>query len=169
MKAIRLTNQQIETRNRPNLNAEFAEILLGAGWPVVHYDNWRKNQAGYDADESPLFVREFPFAPNSSTWDYSKTVQGPFKSGWGFKRIRKPRKWRWDFYVPGMSICIELDGGSFIQGGHSRGAQSCRDYLKRNEAEIDGFMVLRFDANMVRKGVALDFVQRAIAARHKNG
>jgi very-short-patch-repair endonuclease len=165
MKAVRLTNRQLKARQRPNLNQEFADALNAAGVPVITLKEWSRWTPSESVRNGahPFFVAEFPYAPSRPTYDYRKSAATIFeKARWRFEQIKPPRCWRWDFFSPPFRLAIELDGGSYIQGGHSRGAQSCRDYLKRNEAEIDGYLVLRFDAAMVRQGIALDFVLRAL-------
>ncbi len=166
MKALRLTNSQIKARSRPNLNGQLAQALEASGYPVVTVEQWERESL--NPRLQPVFVAEYPFQPKRSTWDYRKKAIDPLeKARWQFFEVPNARRWRWDFFCPMLGICIDLDGGSFVMGGHARGAQSCLDYLKRNEAEIDGFLVLRLDGTMLRHGVALDFIQRAIRVRQR--
>lgn len=55
------------------------------------------------------------------------------------------RKWRFDFAWPDQQLAVELDGGSFVRGGHNRGAQQAKDYEKMNSAVSLGWRVLRFN------------------------
>lgn len=60
-----------------------------------------------------------------------------------------PRKWRFDFaFFP--KVAVELEGGIFIQGGHSRGVGHIRDMDKFNEAAAQGWRVLRFTNQHLR-------------------
>jgi hypothetical protein len=171
VKAFRLTNSQIAARKKPNLNKQLADVLRASGYQVLDYKAWVKlvgemTPARFEQSLSiPKFIAEHPFQPARTTWDYRKTATTFEKARWRFDRIPELRRWRWDFFAPALGIAIEVDGGGFVQGGHARGAQGCRDYLKRNEAEIDGIMVIKVDGTMLKHGVALDFIQRAIAAR----
>lgn len=167
--AIRLTNSQIARKGGDDLNGQLQQALTIGGYPVLTYDEWKTgNGPKRFGSPLPVFVREYPFRPARPTWDYRK-LPGFFEgSKWRFTLIKPPRLWRWDFFCPARNIAIEIDGGTFTKGGkggHSRGAQSARDSLKRNEAEIDGLTVLRFDVNMIRHGIAIDFINRALAIR----
>lgn len=172
--SVRLTNRQLAQAGKSgsDLNDKFALEIYGAGYPVLTYKDWNSGKYGSPPvarSGMPILVREFPYKPDRLTWDYDKAQESVFhKERWCFIGIAKPRRWRWDFFCPALNIAIDLDGDTFAQGGkggHSRGAQNLRDYLKRNEAEIDGLMVLRFDSVTVREGIALNFLERAIKAQ----
>ncbi len=76
-------------------------------------------------------------------------------------KFHPTRKWRADlaFLLP-PKLLIEIDGGVFIQGRHSRGAGILKDNEKLNEAAILGFRVLRFTPQQVKSGAALTAVER---------
>lgn len=59
-------------------------------------------------------------------------------------RFHPERKWRFDFAFVGPKLAVEVDGGSFIGGGHNRGAGQAKDHEKQNEAVRLGWRVLRF-------------------------
>ena len=63
----------------------------------------------------------------------------------GFVREHKfaypPRKWEMDFADPVRKICIEVQGGVFINGRHNRGADLKREYEKLNTAAKMGWRV----------------------------
>ena len=81
-------------------------------------------------------------------------------------RFAPPRRWRCDFRVhdsqEGRDLLIEVDGGSWINGRHSRGAGFAADCAKTNAAALLGFRVLRFTPEMVESGVALATIERAL-------
>lgn len=54
------------------------------------------------------------------------------------------RKWRSDFAIPSAKILIEVDGGVFSGGRHTRGAGFVADQIKHNAAAMLGYFVLRF-------------------------
>lgn len=58
-------------------------------------------------------------------------------------RFAAPRKWRFDFAWPQHRIALEVEGGVFIQGRHSRGAGMVKDMEKYNAAAVAGWRVLR--------------------------
>jgi very-short-patch-repair endonuclease len=59
------------------------------------------------------------------------------------------RCWRFDFAWPTLKIAVEIDGGTYIGGDHVRGQGYERDCKKNNAAQLEGWVVLRADRNMV--------------------
>lgn len=76
----------------------------------------------------------------------------------------KPRRWRFDLCWPDRMLAAEVEGGSWIQGRHSRGAGMRNDCGKYNEAVLRGWRLLRVTADMVRDGSALEVIERALSA-----
>lgn len=64
-------------------------------------------------------------------------------------RFHPVRKWRFDFAWPELMIACEVEGGLFIQGGHSRGAAYEDDCEKYNAAALLGWTVYRFPGNFI--------------------
>ena len=60
-------------------------------------------------------------------------------------RFHDERKWRFDFAWIEWKLAVEIQGGSFVQGGHNRGAQQAKDYEKQREAVRLGWRVLPFN------------------------
>ena len=63
------------------------------------------------------------------------------------------RKWRWDFVVG--DLAIEIHGGTWIRGGHSRGTGQRRDCAKQNAAVKAGYRPLAYTTEMVMGGEAI--------------
>lgn len=59
-------------------------------------------------------------------------------------RFNPQRRWRFDWACPKVKIAVEVEGGCFIQGRHSRGAGMIADMQKYNWAALNGWMVLRY-------------------------
>lgn len=72
------------------------------------------------------------------------------------------RKWRFDICWPEKMLAVECDGGTWIQGRHSRGAGYEKDCEKVAEAMILGWAVLRVTTGQVRSGQALAWVERLL-------
>lgn len=53
------------------------------------------------------------------------------------------RKWRFDFAFLAQKIALEVEGGIWIAGGHSRGSGVKKDMEKYNAATQLGWRVLR--------------------------
>lgn len=62
-----------------------------------------------------------------------------------------PRKWRFDFAWVEDKAAVEIDGGAFVAGRHTRGAGFERDHEKMNAAQMAGWRVLRFTPSMLRR------------------
>lgn len=82
-------------------------------------------------------------------------------------RWHPTRKWRSDFMFHTQSIIVEIDGGTWASGRHTRGGGFERDAEKHAEAAILGYTVLRFTTGMVMRGEAVGFIERILEARKK--
>lgn len=74
-------------------------------------------------------------------------------------RFHPTRQWRFDFCWPDQMIAVEIEGGLFIQGGHSRGRGYEKDLEKYNEATKLGWAVYRFSTDSVKNGKAVAFLE----------
>lgn len=61
-------------------------------------------------------------------------------------RFNPSRKWRADYCWPFATprVIVEIDGGVFTQGRHTRGKGFIADQQKTNSAQLLGFAVLRY-------------------------
>jgi very-short-patch-repair endonuclease len=62
----------------------------------------------------------------------------------------------------GWPILIEIDGGSWVAGRHTRGKGFEADMEKLNAAALLGYRVLRFTPAMVEDGRALEVIRQAL-------
>lgn len=83
------------------------------------------------------FVREYPFAAQYG------------------------RNWRADFYIS-PTLLIEVDGGTWSGGRHTRGAGFAEDCEKTNFAVMKGYRVLRFTSEQVTGGMAIDTIKECL-------
>jgi very-short-patch-repair endonuclease len=58
-------------------------------------------------------------------------------------RFHPTRRWRFDYAWPAARVALEVEGGAFSGGRHTRGAGFRRDMEKYNEAARLGWVVLR--------------------------
>ena len=72
------------------------------------------------------------------------------------------RKWRFDFCVPDKLLAIEIEGGTWSGGRHTRGAGYAADLEKYNAAAMMGYRVFRFTTQMVHSGNAIDTIVEAM-------
>lgn len=88
-----------------------------------------------------------------------KVVGIPFECEFVF---HPERRWRLDFAIPLDKIGIEVHGGVFAQGRHTRGAGFTNDREKMNEAQILGWRVIEVTAEHIKSGKALQWIERAL-------
>lgn len=74
-------------------------------------------------------------------------------------RFAPPRRWRFDYCWPLLKLALEVDGGGWINGRHSRGAGIEKDAEKVNAAAALGYRVLRATPAMVADGRALRAIE----------
>jgi hypothetical protein len=76
--------------------------------------------------------------------------------------FHKRRRWRFDLAWPELLIAVEVEGGVWVGGRHVRGEGYEMDCEKYNEAQLMGWMVLRFTPGMVKRGKAGGVVEKAV-------
>jgi len=59
------------------------------------------------------------------------------------------RKFRFDYAIPDKKLAIELNGGQWSGGRHTRGKGYENDRLKINQAQLRGWTVLEYTYNSV--------------------
>lgn len=77
-------------------------------------------------------------------------------------RFAPPRRWRFDLAYPSKRVAIEVEGGTWVNGRHSRGAGMRKDAEKYNAAQLAGWRVYRVTGDMVKDGSALAVVEQAL-------
>jgi very-short-patch-repair endonuclease len=70
------------------------------------------------------------------------------------------RNWRFDFAVPSHMLALEIDGGIYTQGRHTRGVGFQEDLTKMQEAACLNWTVIRFSVQDVLTGRAKAVVAR---------
>lgn len=81
------------------------------------------------------------------------------------------RKWRFDFVLIGVNgergrlIAIEIEGGAWTQGRHTRGKGFEADIRKYNEAAKLGWAVIRFTPGMIQRGESKAFLAELFGRR----
>lgn len=78
-------------------------------------------------------------------------------------RFHPVRKWRFDLAWPDRMIAVEVDGGVWSGGRHTRGAGFVADCEKTNEATAMGWRVFRFPTPHVSDGTAIAILRRVMA------
>lgn len=70
------------------------------------------------------------------------------------------RKWRFDFAYPDLKLAIEVNGGAFSRGRHTRGKGYEDDCEKLAEAAILGWRVISVTTGQVERGEAINWIER---------
>ena len=77
-------------------------------------------------------------------------------------RFHPERKWRLDLAWPRFRVCMEVQGGIFIQGRHNRGAALLKEWEKLNALCCLGWRVLYVQPKDVCLAETVDMIRKAI-------
>ncbi len=77
-------------------------------------------------------------------------------------KFHPKRKWRADFLIVGKKILVEVEGGVWSGGRHTRGKGYIGDMEKYNAAVVMGFQVLRFSTEQVKTGLAVQQIEAMV-------
>jgi hypothetical protein len=77
-------------------------------------------------------------------------------------RFAPPRRWRFDLAWPERKLAVEVEGGVWTGGRHTRPAGYLKDIEKYNEASILGWRLVRITPAMIKSGEALTLIERAL-------
>jgi hypothetical protein len=112
-------------------------------------------------------ARKARTVPSAALLDYAETLLIQLQLG-GLPQpqrefmFHRKRKWRFDLAWPELLIAVEIEGGIWVGGRHVRGAGYEADCEKYNEAQLAGWMVLRFTPGMIKRGKAGDVIEKAL-------
>ena len=85
-----------------------------------------------------------------------KTLKIEFEQEFQFHTTRK---WRADFHIKNTKLLIEVEGGIWSGGRHTRGKGYIGDMEKYNAATMMGYQVLRFSTEQVTSGFAIKQIE----------
>jgi very-short-patch-repair endonuclease len=74
----------------------------------------------------------------------------------------KGRRFRFDFAWPELMVAVEVEGGTFSRGRHSRGKGFAADCEKYNLAVIQGWRVLRVTPEQITSGEAVHWLEQVL-------
>lgn len=130
----------------------------------------RRSQETMDVDQFKRAQREVLEYSLGAAW--ANACEIPLVEQFAF---HPTRKWRFDFAIPDIKLAIEVQGGTYIRGGHSRGAGQGKDYEKHNAATELGWRVLFADTKMLGKNeigrtveVFINVARKMIGAKDGN-
>lgn len=106
---------------------------------------------------SPLAVRSLPSKKKTDWWPLLRLQllanQLPLPTA--ELVFHPPRRWRFDFAWREQMIALEIEGGIYVRGRHTRGAGYENDLEKYAHAIVDGWIVLRVSPSQLRDGRAV--------------
>lgn len=77
-------------------------------------------------------------------------ILNSIRTGWMAEhRVCLKRRWRFDYAHPALKIAIEIEGGIYSGGRHTRGKGFINDMEKYNVAIIDGWKLLRYTPQQI--------------------
>jgi len=77
-------------------------------------------------------------------------------------RFMTTRRFRFDFCWPVFRVVVEIEGGTWARGRHTRGSGFEKDCEKYAEALIAGWSVLRVTGAMVEDGRAINYLTQIL-------
>ena len=77
-------------------------------------------------------------------------------------RFDPKRKWRADFHLVGKMILIEVEGGIWSNGRHTRAKGYLGDMEKYNSAQFLGYSVYRYSTEQVKSGLAIQQIEKLL-------
>jgi very-short-patch-repair endonuclease len=73
------------------------------------------------------------------------------------------RKWRFDYAVPAHKIAIEVEGGAWTHGRHTRPQGFINDIEKYNAATLLGWRIFRTTPDDLYKTKTLTLIKQAVS------
>ncbi len=80
-------------------------------------------------------------------------------------KFHPKRRWRFDYAWLCKSLALEVEGGVWTRGRHTRGKGFLADVEKYNEAALLGWTVLRCTPQQLNSGEAVELVRKVYESR----
>jgi hypothetical protein len=80
-------------------------------------------------------------------------------------KFHPTRRWRFDIAWPELMLAVEVEGGTWINGRHSRGSGMEADLEKYGEAMKLGWNVYRCSSGMIKSGKAVETIELLIGMK----
>ena len=115
-----------------------------------------------DARSEPDGSQDLPDAPDVSA-GHGATENGLPAGAVAEYRFHRQRKWRFDWAWPAEMLALEIEGGAWTGGRHTRGKGFLGDMEKYNTAVLAGWRILRVTPQQMASGEAGRLVRLALA------
>ena len=77
-------------------------------------------------------------------------------------RFHPERRWLADFRIDDMPILVEVEGGVFSNGRHTRGEGYTKDCEKYSAAAVNGWYVIRGTTEQIKAGLVIQWIEKLI-------
>lgn len=77
-------------------------------------------------------------------------------------RFHPERRWLADFRIDDMPILVEVEGGVFSNGRHTRGEGYTKDCEKYSAAAVNGWFVIRGTTAQIKEGLVIQWIEKLI-------
>jgi hypothetical protein len=78
-------------------------------------------------------------------------------------KFHPSRKWRFDYAWPSGKVAVEIEGGAYAKGRHTRGKGFILDMEKYNAGGLLGWKIFRFTPQQFERYEALSFMRRVFS------
>jgi len=78
-------------------------------------------------------------------------------------RFTELRKWRFDFAWVAERVALEVEGGAFANGRHTRGSGFVKDMEKYSEAAALGWLIIRVTPQQLYDARTFNWVKSALS------
>lgn len=82
-------------------------------------------------------------------------------------RFHPSRRWRFDYAWSDKRVAVEIEGGAWSGGRHTRGSGFIKDMQKYNEATRLLWQVYRFTPQQLRSGEAQAYIKEVLKPTSK--
>ena len=107
--------------------------------------------------EQLLFqCKEARLPPPEAEYRFAAEAVGKHKGMRKRLQERGLKDWRFDLAWPEHMVALEIEGGGWVRGRHTRGKGFAEDIRKYLSANCMGWNVCRCDVAMVRSGMAIE-------------
>jgi hypothetical protein len=79
-------------------------------------------------------------------------------------RFHGTRKWRFDFAWPSHKLALEVEGGTFVGGRHTRGSGFAKDLEKYNTAAAMGWRLIRVVPRELESPQTIDWIKACLTS-----
>lgn len=98
---------------------------------------------------------------------FCKVIEAEFPGVIREYRFHPTRKWRFDFAWPAHAIALEVDGGVWTGGRHTRGKGFIEDMKKRNTATYIGWRVFNVTHDDIKTGYAIELLEKIFGVKNE--